>query len=186
MHKHIMYATLAMSLLACDKKPAAVAPPPVAAATAAAPADSPAAPGARVLSPESFGPVTFGAALADAEKLLDEKAAPLDASNAQCGYVSFKQLPDILFMVENGIVTRADARQGVPNIAGIDIGAPASYVRKKYPAATVTPHQYVPGGHYLAIPGKKNAALVFEDDGSKVTAVRAGIEPSVTYPEGCS
>lgn len=183
----ILGALAAVALAACDPNRPGSAPPAAAPVTAHAPQDTE-EPRARgmVLSPESFGPVRFGKPLADAEKRLDAKATRLGSAEHRCSYVSFEQLPNVLFMVEKGIVTRADAKQGVPNIAGVDIGTTAAAVRKKYPDAAVTKHQYVAGGHYLTIPWNDRSALVFEEDGATITAVRAGLEPSVSYPEGCS
>ena len=59
-------------------------------------------------------------------------------------------------------------------------------VKKIVPSVVIEPHQYDPYGHYLIFksPGGKTA-LVMEEGGRKVTAVRGGLEPSVEYVEGC-
>lgn len=58
---------------------------------------------------------------------------------------------------------------------GIAVGASFVEVKAKYPAATVEPHKYVPGGHYLTLknPDGSKAVLLEEADG-KITEIRAG------------
>jgi hypothetical protein len=48
------------------------------------------------------------------------------------------------------------------------------------------PHKYEPQSHYLVLPSTDGmSALVFEESGGLITKVRAGVEPSVEYVEGC-
>jgi hypothetical protein len=60
-------------------------------------------------------------------------------------------------------------------------------VKKRFPHVRIDPHKYDEEGHYLVLltPDGK-AALLFEEGGGMVTDVRAGLEPSVEYVEGCS
>jgi hypothetical protein len=52
----------------------------------------------------------------------------------------------------------------------------------------VEPHEYMaPEGHYVLVLGPDGKAqLVFETDGGKVVAYRAGRQPEVEWVEGCS
>lgn len=147
-----------------------------------------------VLTAEGFGKVAFGMPLADAEKLLSEKvpqAGQRLAGNEDCRSVFFKAYPQWRFMVEHGVVTRADAfaTDHLPqaeNAFGIHLGDSLHGVLARYPAAEVQPHKYDPTGHYLkfaSADGKR--AIVMEEGGGKITAIRGGLEPSVEYVEGC-
>ncbi|QYF94914.1 hypothetical protein KY495_06980 [Massilia sp. PAMC28688] len=140
--------------------------------------------GPLTLGAESIGPVKFGSKLSEVEKALKEKAG--GAQTEECSYVKFASLPEVLFMVEKGIVTRADLRGDVPNTTGFKVGDDPAALRSKYPGAVVTGHNYVPAGHNIKVQGQGRAALLFEDDGERITSVRAGIEPAVSYSEGCS
>ncbi len=137
------------------------------------------------LSAEGVGRVKFGATLAEVEKALAEQPIAPVPQGSECTTVQFKSLPQLYFMVEKGVVTRADARDAVPNITGVGLGDAPGVLTAKYPKIIVGPHKYLDAGHYLTLPGKGDTAMVFEDDGSKITAVRAGKQPSVAYVEGC-
>ncbi|WP_147375880.1 hypothetical protein [Noviherbaspirillum cavernae] len=140
---------------------------------------------ARVLSATAYGDITFGSRLVDVEAGLGQKATPAKR-DAACAYVSFRKMPKVRFMVENGIVTRADARAGVPNSAGVAVGASLTGVKTRHPDVRITPHKYEDNGHYLIFPdANENAALVMEEVNGKVTAIRGGLQPSVGYVEGC-
>lgn len=168
-----------------DPQPQPVSAPPAAARTApdAAPAPAPAA--SPVLSAEAYGPVRFGAMLADVEKALGSKAEPGGARDPACSMVRLDKAPGVRLMVENGLITRADADAGTPNILGIAVGDTLLQVRAKFPAVEVGPHKYLPEGHYLTIKGTGNTALLMEEDGKGVTKIRAGLQPAVAYVETC-
>lgn len=146
---------------------------------------SPSAP-PHVLSDYYYGPVTFGAPLQSVETRLGEKATA-DNNNKECDFVRFKKLPGIYFMVENGIVTRADTTSPrLKNTLSISIGATLKEVIRRYPNVEIEPHKYLENGHYLIFRSKdRKRAILFEEESGKVTGVRAGLEPSVEYVEGC-
>jgi hypothetical protein len=144
-------------------------------------ADSP------VLSATAFGHIKFGDALERIEKLLKEKAPEItDPDERLCRQISFRAYPNVTFMVEEGVVTRAEFSAPIPTSLGITVGASLEAVKRKVPTVVVERHQYDPDGHYLILktPDGK-AALVMEEGGGKVTSVRGGLEPSVEYVEGC-
>ncbi len=139
-----------------------------------------------VLSRERIGQVVFGESLQNVENVLGENVSN-QVKNSECSMVSFKAYPGTLFMVEGGIVTRADAAADVPNVLGIKVGDSREAVLGKYPKAHVERHKYLEGGYYFTFPSKDGkAAIVLEVDEDKVLDIRAGLQPSVSYVEHCS
>jgi hypothetical protein len=139
-----------------------------------------------VLSAQGYGPARFGTRLSDVERVLEEKSEHLGTNDPACHSVRFNQLPGVRFMVENGIITRADAGPGTPNELGLAAGDTLAQAKNKYPGIEVGPHKYLPAGHYLTIRGADaKSAIVMEEDGKRITAIRAGLEPAVAYVEGC-
>jgi hypothetical protein len=139
-----------------------------------------------VLTDKSYGPVTFGSKLKRIEKQIGEKAKS-ELGDEGCDFVTFKKLPGIMFMVEDGTVTRADVMsQEIKNTLRIRIGTSLEEVKRRFPKVEIERHQYDPTGHYLIFKSKDGKrAIVFEESDGKVTDTRAGIEPSVEYVEGC-
>jgi len=138
-----------------------------------------------ILSAESYGDVVFGNKITAIEQKLGEVAEPKVRQKA-CDFVNFRRYPKVKFMVEEGIVTRADAEAGVQNVLGISVGTSLADVKRRYPGVQVKLHKYVEDGHYLVFPsGNGKEAIVMEEVGGKVTRIRAGVEPSVEYVEGC-
>jgi hypothetical protein len=139
-----------------------------------------------VLTEKSYGAVKFGSTLKTVEKRIGEKAKE-ETGDKGCDFVTFKKFPGIKFMVEDGIVTRADAiSPEVENRLQIKIGTSLDEVKRRYPAVEVKPHRYDPTGHYLIFKSKDGKrAILFEEGDGKVTDTRAGMEPSVEYVEGC-
>jgi hypothetical protein len=94
--------------------------------------------------------------------------------------------PNVELMVENGVITRADVGEEVPNALGVTVGTSFTDVKKQLPTVIVEPHQYEPNGHYLILKNSdKKKAIVMEESDGKVTRVRGGLIPSVQYVEGC-
>ena len=98
----------------------------------------------------------------------------------------------VSFMVASGRVVRADVTGGtVTTLSGAAVGDSETAVQARYSGQLqVSPHKYVPAGHYLTLVPSDAAdagfRLIFETDGSKVTGFRAGADPEVSYVEGCS
>jgi hypothetical protein len=140
---------------------------------------------AQILSPRGYGEIQFGTQLTDVESRLKERAAPRNREFG-CDFVQFKKFPGVQFMVEDGIVTRADVIPNIPNSIGVRVGTRLSEVKRRFPEVKIEPHKYVEHGHYLSLPtADGKAALLFEEDDGRVTDVRAGLFPSVAYVEGC-
>jgi len=158
--------------------PAAPAiPAPAAAATAS--------PTSTALSANGIGAVRFGMSLAQAEQAAGKAALP-EPFDPACSMVRFASLPKLRFMVEQDVVTRADAEPGVENAVGIAVGDTLAQVRDKHPEAQVSTHKYDKNGHYVTFPtADGKAAIILEESGGKVTKVRAGLQPAVAYVETC-
>ncbi len=140
---------------------------------------------AEILSPLGYGQVKFGTKLEIVEKQLNQLASP-QKRESDCGFVKFEKYPGLVFMVENGIITRADAEKTIMNSAAVAIGATLTQVKRAHPNVRIQPHKYDEKGHYLILSTTDNqSALVFEESDGRITKARAGIKPSVEYVEGC-
>ncbi len=138
-----------------------------------------------VLSAEAYGPIVFGSRLDDVERMLNVKTSQ-EHEDPFCYYAQFPKYPGVRFMIEKGMVTRAEVNTDVPNTLNIEVGSPLEQIKKAHPNIIVKPHKYVSNGFYLVsktVNGKN--AIVMEVVDDKVTYIRAGIEPSVEYVEGC-
>lgn len=123
--------------------------------------------------------------LADAEQAAGKATLP-EPFDPVCSMVRFASLPELRFMVEEGVVTRADAEPGVENAVGVAVGDTLAQVRDKHPDAQVSTHKYDKNGHYVTFPSPDGrAAIILEESGGKVTKVRAGLQPAVAYVETC-
>jgi hypothetical protein len=150
--------------------------------TTVAPAAAP------VLSAASYGNITFGDRLEVAERRLKEHAPDItDPDEAHCRQLSFKAYPGMTFMVEEGVITRAETSAPVPTSVGFTVGAQINDIKKTVPSVIVEPHHYDPDRHYLTFKAKSGkAALLMEEAGGRITDVRGGLIPSVQYVEGCA
>jgi hypothetical protein len=139
-----------------------------------------------VMSATAYGKVTFGERLEVVETRLNE-TAPLisDPDERLCRQIEFKAYPGVLFMIEEGRVTRAESSEPIATSIGFTVGSLMSEIKKKLPQIVVGPHHYT-DGHYLTLKTKDGkAALVMEEGEGKITGVRGGLTPSVDYVEGC-
>jgi hypothetical protein len=138
-----------------------------------------------VLSPSGYGFIQFGQSLKVAEANLNETALP-NKRELGCDFVMFKKYPQIRFMVEDGILTRGDAKASVRNSAKVNVGMSLARVKALHPRIRIEPHKYDDNGHYLILDSADgSSAILFEEGGGKVTDIRAGKKPSVEYVEGC-
>ena len=180
MRRLLMLGTMAL-LGACSEGKAPRAAPGSSVASGAPPAGAPA-----LLSAGGVGSVRFGMTLAQAEQAAGGKAMLPTPFDPACSMVRLPGMPGLRFMVEQGIVTRADAESGVANALGIAVGDPVAPIRAGHPEAVLTPHKYDPNSHYLSFPGTDGrGAILVEESGGKVTRVRAGLQPAVGYVETC-
>ncbi|MDF5734097.1 MAG: hypothetical protein PUP92_40545 [Rhizonema sp. PD38] len=138
--------------------------------------------------------VRVGMTVAQASKASGTRLVPTSQPNNSCYYVKPQTgLRNLNFMVTNGRIARVDVQKdsAITTLKGARIGDTESKIKSLYPGQIkVTPHKYVNGGHYLTLVPKNgtntNDRIVFETDGKRVTAFRAGKLPEVEYVEGCS
>ena len=140
-----------------------------------------------------IGAVRVGMTVPQAAKAADTQLVG-DPPNNSCYYVKPQNEPkNLSFMVTGGRISRVDVRQNtqITTLKGAKIGDTEAQIKSLYPGQIqVTPHKYVPDGHYLTLIPKdrtaRNYRVVFETGGKLVTEVRAGKLPEVEYVEGCS
>jgi hypothetical protein len=116
-----------------------------------------------------------------------------DAPNKNCYYLRPQGQPkNIGFMLTGNRISRVDVWKNSPitTLSGAKIGDTEARIKSLYPGIKVTPHKYVPQGHYLTLVPKdraySNYRVVFETDGKRVTQFRTGKLPEVEFIEGCS
>ena len=150
-------------------------------------ATSSASAGEPVLSATGYGAIKFGTKLSDVEKKVSEHVAPpVDEDDAACRYVQLKAYPEAKFMVEDGVITRADVSEKAKNNLHISVGTPLAKVRAGHPTAQLERHQYDPNGHYVIFKSANGkTAIVMEESEGKIVDIRGGLEPSVEFVEGC-
>jgi hypothetical protein len=190
--QHLYLGILAL-LGACSKEapPAAPAGNATSASAPAATEATPEAPRAATpapatLSAAGIGSIRFGMTLEQAQQAAGGKATLPEPFDPACSMVRFATLPKLRFMVENDVVTRADAEPGVENAVGIPFGATLADIRASHPEAQITPHKYDENGHYITFPSADGrSAIILEETGGKVTKMRAGLQPAVSYVETC-
>jgi hypothetical protein len=125
--------------------------------------------------------------LADAESKLKEKALVQDDyAPGECNYIRFAGIQGVFFMVENNIIVRADTQSGVGNQLGVAVGDSFSSINSRFPKAVVKPNKYDDESHDIWIANKNgNGVILLSESEGKIQAIRAGIEPEVSYVEGC-
>lgn len=118
---------------------------------------------------------------------------PSGGEENSCLYFQPQRQPKgVSFMVISNRIARIDIRENkrVTTGKGAKIGDTETTIKSLYPGQIeVTPHKYVPNGHYLTFIPKDNAdknyRLLFETDGTRVTSYRSGKLPEVEFVEGC-
>ena len=141
------------------------------------------------------GPIRYGMSLSEAARALGEKlnVAPTEPGSG-CDYVHAPAAPEGLdFMVIDSVIERADVFRGdATTLSGAHIGSTEDEVKALYRGRIeVQEHPYTgPEGHYLVYvprdPADSAFRMIFETDGHKVTAYRAGRRPAVQLIEGCT
>lgn len=139
------------------------------------------------LTATSYGNIQFGDRVETVEIRLNERVpAPTSMEEAHCRLFEFKAYPHVIFMIEDGVVTRAETSLPISTSIGMTVGSSMKAIRTTFPAAKIESHKYDPTGHYLTFKAKnQNAAIVMEEAGGMITDIRGGLIPSVAYVEGC-
>lgn len=139
------------------------------------------------LSATSYGAIRFSERVEIVEKRLQERVPPpINAEEAHCRLFEFKAYPQMIFMIEDGVITRAGTSAPIPTSIGMTVGSSVKTIRRNFPGVKIEPHAYDPAGHYLTLKTEnQKAAIVMEESGGRITEIRGGLIPSVTYVEGC-
>ncbi|NVO07982.1 MAG: hypothetical protein HXX19_19580 [Rhodoferax sp.] len=138
-----------------------------------------------ILTTEGYGAVRFGMPIAAAEKAMGQRTRYPRHGN-DCQYVRFRKYPGIYFMVENGVVVRADTAKNLRNSAGVRMGMDIATFKAEHPQYEIEV-QDIDGSsvmYLLKSPDQHAALVLFAVDG-KVLDMWAGIAPAYTYDEGC-
>ena len=146
------------------------------------------------LTTDGLGPLTIGMTSAHAAAVLGLPVQPQYlGGGTECGTVapygdSAHPVVDLMF-THDRLVVVSTYGGSLRTPSGFGIGTPESAVRARFGnALEVEPHEYVQGGHYLSFTATSDPSrrLVFETDGSSVTAMHGGESPYVNYVEGCA
>ena len=147
----------------------------------AAPAGAALPDGAK-LKPSGLGPLELGMTERQAERVLGRNLRQYKLGS--CGTATFHRRDYLLFssgrLARVSVSTRRYATR-----KGIRVGSSQKRLRALYPSAKRSRHAYNPDGSYFKVTFG-NRRLVFETDGSEVTAMHGGRIPEVDYVEGCA
>lgn len=163
------------------------APAPVSSATpTASSAVSEPVADASTLRLEGLGDLLVGQAVPSGSSFA-ERGAQIEGSG--CRVLSSPDYPDVYAIAEGGEVRRITVSRGSPVrlIEGIGPGSTKAEVLAAFPGFTEEPHKYLGDrGAYLTQPGD-DPRLRFEigEDG-RVDHVHVGMQPQLTYVEGCA
>jgi hypothetical protein len=137
------------------------------------------------LSPEGYGVIRFGMTLAAGEKAVGQRTRER-RSQESCQYVSFRKLPGIYFMVEKGVVVRADTDKNLRNSLGARIGMDIRQIAARHPEVTpAVKDDFTDTLIYQFKAPDRDASIALYTDNGKVTNMWAGISPAYSYEEGC-
>jgi hypothetical protein len=137
------------------------------------------------LTTQGYGAVHFGMPIAAAEKAMAQRTRQR-IHNKDCQYVEFRKYPGIRFMVEAGIVMRADTDKNLRNSLGARMGMDMETFKARHPELELKALGSGEDGltYEIKAPEKDAALVLFAEDG-KLRYMWAGIAPAYTYYEGC-
>jgi hypothetical protein len=141
---------------------------------------------------DAIGRVRVGMDIKALEALVGRATVARIEDGDRCGDARFAEVPaGISFMLDETTVVRIDILEpGFTTTEGIAIGSTESDVLTRYAGKVrIEPHHYTgPEGHYLIVddPAFPAMRLLFETDGTVVTAMRSGRRDAVELVEGCA
>lgn len=143
------------------------------------------------LTYEGYGVIRFGDTVNQVEQVLGESITigrDFADNLGTCYLGTFAQYPGLTLMVEEGVITRADADENIKNILDVAVGDSYEAVLAKYPEAKIEGQKYVIDGHEITmtVAGMEGYAILMLEDDNKITNIRAGLDPSVFLVETCS
>lgn len=140
-----------------------------------------------------YGALRIGMTVANAATALNSPIPSTVGLDTACAYVHLASAPPgMRIMVAGGTVARIEIdSSSIATGLGARVGDSEARVLELYGSRVkVEPHKYLPNGHYLVVapipPTDSAYRLIFETDGSRVTAYRAGRLPQVEWVERCA
>ena len=148
------------------------------------------------LSQDGLGNVKVGGDIERVENQLHEKFGYTQYANHGCSMLTTKALETtgLSFMFEDKILTRINvdfyAKSPIPltikTDTGIGLGSREEDVLKAYPGAKVKPNPADPTWHtIISETPDRTRGIVFETNGETVKSMRAGLNPAISYANGC-
>jgi hypothetical protein len=168
---------------------------PTSPASPASPAtDNTAIDSATTVTATGYGALRIGMTVVNAATALHSPTPPTAGLDTACAYVHMANAPTgMRIMITGGTVARIEVDSStIATGMGARVGDSEARVQQLYGSrVTLEPHKYLPEGHYLIVgpiapPADSAFRLIFETDGSRVTAYRAGRLPEVRWVEGCA
>jgi hypothetical protein len=137
-------------------------------------------------------PVSVGQTLKEAEAALGAPLlAPAGKADAgSCQRRSAAALPGVVFVVNDGVVSRIETRDArYSTVSGVRVGDDIRKARKTYGTwLTAVPHVYFERGLRMGLysPDRRFALIMESNDSGRIITLRAGLVPAVELLEGCS
>ena len=140
--------------------------------------------------PDGFGPVQIGMSLSTLNKALHTSySRPSDPEEHACFYVDVPKQAGVALMILNGRVARVDVNddKSIVTAEGIHVGdSEKRALQALGKRLKVTPHAYVPGGHYLTMFSiDRKYGIRFESEDGAITRYYAGTAEAISFIEGC-
>lgn len=138
------------------------------------------------LTPGGLGRLEVGMTEHQVERVLDRNIVlNNNAGGGECATAGLRHRAYALFT--NGRLGRVTlGSRHYATKSGLRVGMPESAIKQKYGArAKRSKHEYAPDGSYYKVT-RGHRRLVFETDGTKITAISGGRIPEVDYVEGCA
>lgn len=148
---------------------------------------TPATNGGKVLALEGLGDLVVGRPVPAGSSFAERGAQIGD----QCRTISSPDYPGVYAITEGkgGAVKRitVGTNSDVKLVEGVGVGATEKDVLAAFPSFRSSPHKYVAApGKYLTQPGN-DPRLRFEiDDKGRVSLIHVGMNPELSYVEGCA
>jgi hypothetical protein len=149
-----------------------------------------------MVSLDGFGPLKFGMASEEVERLIQyDKPYRLGASD-ECKQFTMPQFESqgLSFTMERQKFIRLDIAFGARHLdgsartdTGIGLGSAEADVLKAYPDAKVKPNPADPSWHTITIQTPdRSRGIAFETNGKTVKAIRAGFTLVISTTEACN
>jgi hypothetical protein len=138
------------------------------------------------LAYHGWGAIRLGMTVADIRKRRFVLAE--EPGSDECVEITLQGHDKLRVMLEGNRVTRVSVHAPPwQTDRGVKVGATEAEVKRIYGKhLTVSPHKYDDSGHYLIAKSLSGRfAIVYETDGARVVAIRAGLAAAAQYVEGC-